>query len=79
MDLVMQGVSLVGAALILGAYLGLQLDRWSSDASGYLWANLLGALLLAVVALWDRRIGFVLLEAAWAGVSVRSLLRRWTG
>lgn len=74
-NLLMQGISMVGAGLILCAFFGLQRGWWRSDARGYLWVNLVGAMLLAVVAVWDRRVGFVLLEGAWAGVSATSLVR----
>ncbi len=75
MNLVMQVLSLLGASVILGAYMLLQRGRWHSHTAGYLWANLLGSAVLTVVALWDRRAGFVLLEAAWALVSLISIAR----
>jgi hypothetical protein len=70
-----QGVSLVGAALVLGAFFALQRRWWTSRSALYLWANFVGALLLAFVAVADRRIGFVVLEATWAVVSLWSILR----
>ena len=76
MNWILQVLSLVGACLVLGAYVALQQRWWSSTGSAYLWANLIGALLLTVVASIDRRIGFVVLEATWALVSFGSLVRR---
>jgi len=73
MELFLQLVSLLGAGLILGAYVALQRRRWSSTSRLYLWCNLLGATLLTVVAAVDRRVGFVVLEAAWAAVSLYAL------
>ena len=70
-----QGVSLVGAVLVLGAFLALQRRWWTSRSAPYLWANFVGALLLTLVAIVDRRIGFVLLEATWASVSLWSILK----
>lgn len=70
-----QGCSLVGAALVLGAFFALQRRWWTSRSLPYLWANFLGALLLTVVAVTDRRIGFVVLETTWAAVSLWSILR----
>ena len=75
MNLLMQVLSLVGAGFILGAFYALQRRRWTSHAAGYLWLNLLGALLLTIVALADGRAGFIVLEAAWAGLSLNSLVR----
>jgi hypothetical protein len=71
----LQVTSLVGAGLILVAYAALQQRRWPSTGQAYLWSNFLGSLLLTVVAAADRRIGFVVLEAAWAAVSLASLVR----
>lgn len=73
--MLLQAVALVGAAMILGAYLALQrgwLDR--TDARFNL-LNLVGSALLTWVALVDRRWGFVLLEASWAVLSLLPLLR----
>lgn len=69
MSWIVQVVSLVGAGLVLGAYFALQRRVWTSTGDAYLWFNLLGALLLTGVAIVDRRIGFVVLEAAWATIS----------
>lgn len=74
-----QATSLVGAGLILSSFYALQRRRWSSDGAPYLWCNLVGAALLTAVAVADRRIGFIVLEAAWAAVSLASILRRGPG
>lgn len=75
MEILLQVLSLVGAGAILGAYLAPQRGWWHRNGSAYLWCNLVGALVLSVVALADQRVGFVLLESAWAGVSLVSLIR----
>ena len=70
-----QVVSLLGAGLILGAYVANQ-RGWSGPTSaGYNVANFGGALLLAWVAVVDRRIGFILLEAVWALVTIPPLIQ----
>jgi drug/metabolite transporter (DMT)-like permease len=74
--MVLQVASLLGAALILVAYVALQRRRWSSTGAAYLWFNLVGALLLAAVAIADRRAGFIVLEGVWAAVSLVSIVRR---
>ncbi len=76
MNLFIQILSLLGAGMILVAFFFLQRGRWSSDHRLYLWANLLGAALLTVVAVWDRRAGFIVLEASWAVVSLWSIISR---
>ncbi len=76
MTMVLQVASLVGAALILSAYVALQRRHWSSTGAAYLWFNLVGALLLAAVAVADRRAGFIILEGVWAAVSLVSIVRR---
>lgn len=75
MTMVLQVTSLVGAALILVAYVALQRRNWSSTGAAYLWFNLAGALLLAAVAIADRRAGFIILEGVWAAVSLVSIVR----
>lgn len=76
MNVVLQVASLLGALLILLAYVALQRGRWSSHAPAYLWCNLLGAALLTAVATIDRRIGFMLLEGAWTLITLHSILTR---
>jgi hypothetical protein len=66
--------SLVGAALILGAFAGLQFEKLESNRSPYLLLNLFGAGVLAAAALSQRLWGFVILNTVWALVSLRSLL-----
>lgn len=67
--MVRQLISLAGAFLVLGAYLGYQrgwLDR--SDRS-YNVMNLVGSALLLWAAILDRSWGFTLLNAVWVVVS----------
>lgn len=75
MDFGLQAISLLGAGLILGAFVALQLRWWSSHSAPYLWLNFVGSALLTVVAISDRRYGFILLETTWALVSLVSILR----
>lgn len=75
MNLVVQLASVVGAGLILGAYVSLQRGWWSATGRAYLWCNFLGAAILTAVAIWDRRFGFIVLEVVWAAVSLWSILR----
>ncbi len=74
MNVLIQLASLFGAGIVLVAYLMLQRRKWSDRAGVYLWFNLVGATLLIIVALWDRRAGFVILEFTWAGISLWSIV-----
>ena len=69
-----QVVQVIGALMILVAFTAAQTGRWSTDAPLYLWLNLVGSAILAVLAFTSRNWGFVLLETVWAIVSARSLL-----
>ena len=70
-----QVVQLIGAVLILAAFVLAQQRRLATDSMAYLALNAIGAALLAVVAVLDRDIGFTLLEATWTVVSTIGLVR----
>jgi hypothetical protein len=71
-----QIISVVGALLILVAYAGSQ-SGWIDRAQpGYSWLNLIGSVILTVVAFRAQQWGFVLLEGVWAAVSVPPLIWR---
>lgn len=70
-----QLISLLGAALLLGAYLANQRGFLSRSDRLYSLLNLIGSLLLLCVAVVDQRWGFIVLEGAWAAISIPPLLR----
>ena len=74
-----QVVQLIGAVLILTAFVLAQQRRLANDSMVYLALNAVGAALLAVVAVLDRDIGFTLLEATWTVVSTVGLVRGLRG
>ncbi|MCZ6916138.1 MAG: hypothetical protein O7I93_05120 [Gemmatimonadetes bacterium] len=76
MNLFFQAVSVLGAGLVLVAFYFLQRGRWTSHGRRYLWVNLFGAFLLTIVAIEDRRAGFIILEGAWTVVSAYGLWGR---
>lgn len=70
-----QWISVLGAILILTAYIFLQRGSLRREDPSFNWLNLLGSLLLTVVAVVDMRWGFIFLEATWALLSLGGLLR----
>ena len=76
MQLFDQLVSLVGAALILVAYLALQRGWMPRESRLYNALNFVGSGLLTYIAVKDRRMGFIILEAAWALLSVPGMIKR---
>ena len=73
--MVMQVISVVGALMVLIAYGLIQAGTWRELDAGYLALNIVGSLLLGIVAIEDRRVGFVLLEFAWAGIALVGVAR----
>jgi hypothetical protein len=70
-----QLVQLVGALFILVAYASAQFGRMSQHSRAYLVLNVVGSLILAVLAAVDSLYGFLLLEAFWAAVSIWGLVQ----
>jgi hypothetical protein len=68
-----QVVQIVGALLILAAFAAVQFERMSPDSRLYLLLNLLGSVILCVLAVTSAQLGFVLLEGVWAIVSAWGL------
>ena len=68
-------MQVVGALLILAPFAAHQFGKLNADTPAYLWPNLVGSAALAVLAFVDGQWGFLVLEAVWAAVAGRSLLR----
>lgn len=68
-----QLIQVVGALLILAAFAAVQFDRMSPASRVYLTLNLIGSIILAVLAWLDSQWGFLLLEGVWAIVSAWGL------
>ncbi|MEP6937680.1 MAG: hypothetical protein ABI871_06390 [Chthoniobacterales bacterium] len=71
-----QIVSLIGAALILAGYIALQRGWLGQEHRSFNALNFVGSALLAWVAIVDWRVGFIVLETAWALLSLPGLFRR---
>ncbi|WP_326999741.1 hypothetical protein OHA72_31950 [Dactylosporangium sp. NBC_01737] len=71
-------VQVLGSLCVLVPFVLVQLGRLSSTSRVYGWLNLVGSSVLAAEAAIGRDWGFLLLEAVWAIVSLRSLLKART-
>lgn len=67
-------MQIVGALLILTAFAAAQFGAMDQHSRSYLVLNLLGSVILAVLAWLDRQWGFLLLEGVWAVVSLWGLV-----
>ena len=70
-----QVVQVAGALMILAGFAGLQLGKISAISRTYLVLNLVGSVVLAVLAWHEEQWGFLLLEFVWAIVSAWSLVQ----
>jgi hypothetical protein len=75
MQLIDQLVSLAGAALILAAYLALQRGWLPREGRAYNALNFFGSSLLTYAAVRNWNLGFVILESAWALLSLPGTIR----
>jgi hypothetical protein len=66
-------LQVVGALIVLVPFAWSQLGSLPATAPVYLWLNLVGSAVLAVLALHDAQWGFLMLEGTWALVAARGL------
>src|SRR3712207_5805973 len=71
-----QLVSVLGSLLVLVAYVASQFGYLSVKGLTYAYANIVGSGILAVVAALEAQWGFLLLEGAWASVSLVAVMRQ---
>ena len=67
------GVQILGALLILAAFVLLQLRRLTARSLPYVLLNLAGGAVLALDAYLEEQWGFVLLQTAWTVVALAAL------
>jgi hypothetical protein len=68
-----QLLSGLGALFILIAYVGHQMKWMTSDRWPYNFLNVIGAAILAYVAIRPFQVGFAVMEVTWTGVSLWAL------
>jgi hypothetical protein len=71
-----QLVSVLGSLLVLVAYVATQFGWLSVKSLAFAYANIVGSGILAVVATLEAQWGFLLLEGAWASVSLVAVMRQ---
>lgn len=74
-----QAIQILGALLILVAFAGAQAGRLVPHSRLYLVLNLVGSIVLTVLAAAESQYGFLLLEAVWAAVSLWGLAQVMRG
>jgi hypothetical protein len=74
-----QVIQIAGALMILAGFAAAQFGLLSVSSRSYLVLNLVGAVILTVLALEEEQWGFVLLESVWSMVSAWSLMQVMRG
>ncbi len=78
-SLATQVASLFGALLILAAYVGHQMRWVDARRPFYNLANLVGAAILAWIALRPLQAGFAIMEVTWTVISLVGVARALRG
>jgi hypothetical protein len=66
----LQAISILGAVAVLAAFAANQFGWIKPSQLSYALANFVGSGILTAVAVVDQQVGFVLLQGAWALVSL---------
>lgn len=71
----LQAISVAGALLVLAAFAANQFGRTDASSLLYQVTNLVGSVILTVVAVIEVQWGFILLEGTWALLSAWGAFR----
>jgi hypothetical protein len=74
-----QWLQVLGALMVLAAFVAAQIQALHTASYPYLLLNAIGSAILAVLAYQDAQAGFLLLESVWLLVSLWGVLVRLLG
>lgn len=72
MDLTIVG--LLGSFIVLGAFLGNQTKRLSSESVLYDFLNFLGSAFLLIYSIFTNSIPFIIVNIVWGGFSLKDVI-----
>jgi hypothetical protein len=75
MSMLEQIISIGGAVTILAAYAAQHMGKLDRESKLYAFLNLVGAGILTWAAIRARQVGLILVEGAWAAISLAALIR----
>ncbi len=73
--MIIQIISVLGALMILIAYGMIQHGLWRELDPRYLALNLVGSVVLGIVAVLERQAGFIVLEIAWTILATMGIIQ----
>lgn len=77
MEIITTSIGIVGVITLLIAYVFLQLGKLAGTGFGYSFLNLIGSLMILVSLNVDWNLPAVIIEIAWALVSLLGIWRWW--
>lgn len=75
MNVAIEIIGWVGAALVLAAYGALSAHKLTSRSAAYQWMNIIGAIALVINTLWNRALPSAALNLVWMAIGIHALWR----
>jgi hypothetical protein len=69
-------IGIIGAGMVLLAFIMVQTKKWSSESFQFDLVNLVGSAILVVYGILLNSIPFVILNTVWAAFSLKDVIRR---